>query len=131
MRLQTTRHLWRSQREWGTFCLAPGEKVPISRGRAEAGAFLTIVTSVPRRLQPGFTSPGSEDVKLCIQSQLGIRFAAMAQFGLREAKTNLLFDLCRCAIRAGVSPRGLRGRVHTAEDFDDLPADTAEAFGAT
>jgi prevent-host-death family protein len=77
----------------------------------------------------------------------------MAQVGMHEAKTKLsqlveraeagediviarngkpvarLVPLAKTASLASV--RGIwRGRVHVAEDFDELPDDIAEAFGA-
>ena len=76
----------------------------------------------------------------------------MAQFGMHEAKTNLSQLVERAAAGediviarngkpvARVVPitransmaavRGIwRGRVHIADDFDELPDDIAEAFG--
>jgi prevent-host-death family protein len=77
----------------------------------------------------------------------------MAQIGMHEAKTNLsklveraqagediviarngspvarLVPVPRASSLASVHG-ALRGRIHIAEDFDELPADIAEAFGA-
>lgn len=77
----------------------------------------------------------------------------MAQFGMHEAKTNLsqlveranagediviarngkpvarVVPIARANLRRAVF--GLwRGQVHMADDFDELPDDIAEAFGA-
>jgi prevent-host-death family protein len=77
----------------------------------------------------------------------------MTQFGMHDAKTNLsqlvaraetgediviarngkpvarLVPIARTGLRSEL--RGIwRGRVHIADDFDELPDDMAEAFGA-
>jgi len=77
----------------------------------------------------------------------------MAQIGMHEAKTKLsqLVERAEAGEEIVIARNGkpvarlvavpsttslaalhgaLRGRVHLAEDFDDLPDDIAEAFGA-
>jgi prevent-host-death family protein len=77
----------------------------------------------------------------------------MAQFGMHEAKTKLsqLVERAEAGEEIVIARNGtpvarlvpvprtnslaavygaLRGRVHIAEDFDELPDDIAEAFGA-